>query len=1023
MAFIKIESFSGERPSVDPRQLSATHARINSNLLISAPDFRPLMADRVVTPGSGATLYRRNRTATGEIEESATGGFVTNAAVVNYVKAQLNDDLTDRTYYSFNDGVTPPRAMDALGVDKRLGITPPAKPMVVANFNDEFTPEDRVIGIEGSKQSIVAAIRSSAITRYIGGITGVELGSINSPELGFIDAFWDGPKQVRTYRMGSTGGANNGPLTNAYSSAPLSSFDWIRDPSLGGFWATTDATSPSWQGGSGIDHWCITFPAFATSYTFDSSALRSALAAVLRPGQSDGTPMFTDEQLDGSDGMVSRLVAYTSQSNPLVAPTIAAFMAELRQLRLILDQGASSSLTADRSAFYSQASVTQAVSAAFDNFAQAINADAKYFTSNSAGGTEYTNAEIKTTALARWAPDSRGIYALDITRLETDMRDLFATVATGTEGVQYVANQYDPRPLINTLKTSIGEDYLNSTSGVSAQSQGQTAAAIVAKKANIERHIRDINRHYAWMKEELGAGTLLDAVNTFFSEKDVESNVAPGVIRIIDTRYYVMTWVTSWGEESAPSPVSDVVEVDENDECVISWSVPAPESGVIGWRLYRSNVGSQTTAFQLLPGDRADNEGAQVTPTGTPTEVINSVYVEIGRVGEAAPGAVDIAYWVNLQAAKDLTNVELRTAMLYAAITYLGDPTWGVYASNAKALLGTATVAGVLTGSPNGFSILLNSYTDRLLSSDLAEVIPTTTWLPPPTNLQGLVGMANGIMAGYFDNALCFCEPYVGYAWPVQYQIPIKYPIRGLGTCGNSVFVGTKGNPYIVTGTDSASMSAREIPSGQACVSQRSIASVMGAVIYASPDGLCLIDEGGVNKVATSGHFTKKDWMALNPFSIVACVHDQVYYFTYANDAGQGAYAFDYLNGKLVRLDLSCTAMFNDLATDAIFYLADGNINALFDAATERDGVYHTGTIKLPKQAGFAWLQVDSPFTAPVTVKVYGDGALIRTAVLDSIKPVRMPPGMYLEYEVEITSQSTLTSLLLTSSTAELQTL
>ena len=1023
MSTINITAFGGEMPSVSARQLGPSAAKVNSNLLLTASDFRPLANNRQVTSGSGETLYKHNRKANGALEDSETGGWVTNAQSANYVKSQVDDDLTDRTYYSFNDGVTPPRVMDVLGVDKPLGITPPAKPTVTVNSVAEFSPSDREAGIEATKQAVASAIRASAVTRLIGGVTGVELGTTSSTVVGYLDALWDGPKQVRTYRMGSTGGANTGALTDAYSTAPLSAFSWIRDASLSGFWASTDATSPSWQGGAGVDHWCLTFPAFATGYEFVSSTLRAALAAVQRPGEAAGVQLFTSAQLDGADGIVARLMAYTSQSNPVVAPLISALKGELKQLRLLLDQGSAASLSADRSAFYSQTAIANEITAAFNNFSQAINTDAAAYTARAASGTSYTTAQIKAIALARWAADTNGIYRLDGTQLETDMRAVFATVATGTASVQAEANAYDPKPLIRALDAAVGEAHFSTYAKFNtSRAAGQIAPSIVAKKAAIQSYINSINSYYAWLKDESATGVLAGTVADFYTEKNVADNVKLGVTTVVEARFYVMTWVTSWGEESAPSPVSDMVEVDQNDSCTISWSSAPTDQKISGWRLYRTNSGSQSTQFQAVV-DAAIPGTVDVSPVGTPTQVVSGVYTEIGRTGALAPNASEIAYWVNLQASKDLNNKDLRLAMLYAAITFEGDPVYGAAATAARALIGTGALVGLgaLIGDATGFSINRTSVLDTQASADLGEVLPTTTWLPPPPNLQGLVGMANGVMAGFYDNALCFCEPYVGYAWPVEYQITVKYPIVGLGAFGQSVFVGTKGNPYIVTGADSASMSAVEVPSGQACVSRRSIVPLSGGVMYASPDGLCVIDASGGAKVVTAGVFTKEDWMALKPSSIVACWHDGVYYFTYNTGSASGAYSFDASSGKLGRISLSCTAMYNDLVTDTLYFIDAGSIYAMFGANTRQVGTYKTGIIKLPKPASFAWLQVDSDFSSSVTVNWYGNGALVKSTTVSSISPVRLPPGVYLEHEVEIITSARVTSVTMASSTLELQ--
>ena len=51
------------------------------------------------------------------------------------------------------------------------------------------------------------------------------------------------------------------------------------------------------------------------------------------------------------------------------------------------------------------------------------------------------------------------------------------------------------------------------------------------------------------------------------------------VHRIIDARFYVATYVTDWGWERAPSPVSEMLEVDQNDSVTVS--IAAPRTPII----------------------------------------------------------------------------------------------------------------------------------------------------------------------------------------------------------------------------------------------------------------------------------------------------------------------------------------------------------------------------------------------------------------------------------------------------------
>jgi hypothetical protein len=117
---------------------------------------------------------------------------------------------------------------------------------------------------------------------------------------------------------------------------------------------------------------------------------------------------------------------------------------------------------------------------------------------------------------------------------------------------------------------------------------------------------------------------------------------------------------------------------------------------------------------------------------------------------------------------------------------------------------------------------------------------------------------------------------------------------------------------------------------------------------------------------------------------------------------------------------LTGSALYSDGLTDTLFVARGNSIISVFGSG-RRTGKFRTGIINIAQQLPFAWLQVDSDFLTPVTVRWYGDGVLQHTATVTSIKPVRLPPGRYLEHEVEIETTARVTSVTLAGTTDELK--
>ena len=183
MAVIKINNFGGEVPSLSARALPADKARISYNLYPGVDEFRPLLENKdVATVGSSnpLSLFRLDRKPDGTLNDDHATGWLTYAGLRSFAKGQINDDLTGRTYYSFDDGSAPPRVMDAgvnpardglaasAAVDKPLGVPAPNAPKVELLVGDELTPDEYAGVMQIKTAEITQAVRANAAFSLIG---------------------------------------------------------------------------------------------------------------------------------------------------------------------------------------------------------------------------------------------------------------------------------------------------------------------------------------------------------------------------------------------------------------------------------------------------------------------------------------------------------------------------------------------------------------------------------------------------------------------------------------------------------------------------------------------------------------------------------------------------------------------------------------------------------------------------------------------------------------------------------------
>lgn len=175
-------------------------------------------------------------------------------------------------------------------------------------------------------------------------------------------------------------------------------------------------------------------------------------------------------------------------------------------------------------------------------------------------------------------------------------------------------------------------------------------------------------------------------------------------------------------------------------------------------------------------------------------------------------------------------------------------------------------------------------YVDTLTDAELGEELESEGWDLPPDDLQGVLALPNGIMCGFRRNQLCFSAQNRPHAWPVAYRLNTDTDIVGIGAIDTAVIVGTQSFPYVAQGQTPADYAAAKLEVPQACVSKRSIAYLSGVgVCMATPDGYMAIS-GVVQPVnLTRGVFTREQWQALDPTTIVGVAHDDVLHFWYGS--------------------------------------------------------------------------------------------------------------------------------------------
>jgi hypothetical protein len=163
------------------------------------------------------------------------------------------------------------------------------------------------------------------------------------------------------------------------------------------------------------------------------------------------------------------------------------------------------------------------------------------------------------------------------------------------------------------------------------------------------------------------------------------------------------------------------------------------------------------------------------------------------------------------------------------------------------------------------------TYDDDVATTTVAanNLLETTGFTEPPTDLEGIVAMPNGYLVGWVGRRLVFSEPYRPHAWPASYELSTEFPIVGLSVWGTTLVIGTESQPYFGTGNTPAAFTTRKLDAIEPCLSRRGMVATVAGAYYPSINGLVLLDSTGA-RVITQDILTKEEWESYNPSSVYA---------------------------------------------------------------------------------------------------------------------------------------------------------
>lgn len=404
---------------------------------------------------------------------------------------------------------------------------------------------------------------------------------------------------------------------------------------------------------------------------------------------------------------------------------------------------------------------------------------------------------------------------------------------------------------------------------------------------------------------------------------------------VVQSRKYVYTWITPWGEESIPSDPSDAVFIREGQTVTITGLPTAKPSGnnfIRGFRLYRTVVSAsagtnyllvKTVYFPNATTFASRSSGVATVKFQFPHNLIVNDRIKITSV--AFGGVPDNTF--------NVTDGTVLSIPDKFTITYTS-------AGTNKA--NTATSAGTLfwnitepTKSPLRY-YESSTFIDDFDVSGLVIPLDTLFADAPDPNMQGLTMAHNNILIGFVQNELCFSDPGRPWSWPIRYRLVFEHKIVGVAAIGGSILVMTTDYPYRVYGDSPALMNSARIDVPIPCASKRGIVNMGYGVMYPSFGGIASFgSEAGVTFATKAIH----DWdtwtAACDPTTIVAEFYNGKYFLSHST----GSMIFerdDQIGGVMVTTPVRFNAAYYDARDNKMYFVeAEGGEIYQWDAVDQ----------------------------------------------------------------------------------------
>jgi hypothetical protein len=307
------------------------------------------------------------------------------------------------------------------------------------------------------------------------------------------------------------------------------------------------------------------------------------------------------------------------------------------------------------------------------------------------------------------------------------------------------------------------------------------------------------------------------------------------------------------------------------------------------------------------------------------------------------------------------------------------------------------------------------NFVDNKTTSELGAELTTQKFVKPPVNMTGIIGTSTGVIIGFAGNEIIPSEPYLPYAYPLEYRQSLVDNVVALAEMSSGIVVATDNKPAIIQGISPDSYTVSTLDAALPCISKRSMVDMGDFAIYASHDGLVAVGGSSVN-VITKEVLSREYWRTLLPETIHGYRYNNYYVAFYGDSSG---FMFDISNGNYFELDFYANAGYFNTKTGELF-LSVGNDFVIFDSGTNLNYLWTSKDVELSGDV-LSCVKVRGENLENSTINIYVDGVLILSYTMNgNISVFRLPPFRADTLSFGVTGSGVIKNVTIASSMKEL---